>query len=167
MFIRICINSWYRKVNLLLLMSAHHPYHIEPRTYPNKLQKFYATFCLQHTTSQAPIHVTYHLYSENCVMFTSAEALTDAVDDHFSTSLSLERASYNVKLPKSFHSDSIISVYNYTTRFGVFLWSGCRVWLILHLARLHYWVNVYYQWIKSYLLNHSCGPLMLLSLMCL
>ena len=56
-------------------------------------------------------------------------------------SRSRECASYHIQLPKSFFSNSVISVFSGTTRFCFVLWSSCIIWFLLHVPQLCYWVN--------------------------
>ena len=45
---------------------------------------------------------------------------------------------------KSIYSDYVISVFSYIIRFSFFWWIAYIIWMILHIARLCYWVKVYY-----------------------
>ena len=56
----------------------------------------------------------------------------------------LHYASFDVKLPNSIYSDYVISVFSYIIRFSLFLGIAYIIWLILHIARLYYWVKAYY-----------------------
>ena len=62
------------------------------------------------------IHVTDH-----CDVHCHCQLEQKPTDDQCSTTQSLERSSHDVQLTKSFYSDSVISVFSYTTRFHLFL----------------------------------------------
>ena len=83
--------------------------------------------------------------------------MADADDDQCVVSRSLKRASYDARRPKSFYSDSFISVFSHTSRFSLYLWS--IIWLILHITRLC-------DWVKTYIINRQFVKVFLWTFMC-
>ena len=86
--------------------------------YPNMLQTFFGTSYPWRTTCQASIHTTDHCDTlrklHQCLLEQKYWPMNCA-----------ERADlspYDVQPTKLFYSDSVISVFSYTTRFSLFLW---------------------------------------------
>ena len=74
-----------------------------------------------HTTNHVPPAYGSHVHSETLGSVCSSETIGYyANDDHCRMSRSLECASYNVQLPKSFSSDSLIVASTYVTRCSLF-----------------------------------------------
>ena len=90
--------------DVLFIILSKSPY------YPNTPDIF-VTFRSRRTMFQASIHATDHcdVYSETRGSFYSSRSImTDAADDTCSASRSPECASYDVQLPNSFYSVSVI-----------------------------------------------------------